>query len=373
MNIKAIHRAAMEANEAAIFARRSGDHKQFEVLVKEAFELEKSAAEMLRNDLQAEPTRGILYRSAATLAKECGFFHEAETLIYTGLSGSPVSSVEVELQDLLEEVSFHRHLQLRDIVLGEDEIQLAVTGKSIGFGVAPAGLVASIVQKTESLLYRIAERKSSRPYRERGARDARIAEGVELFMAAPRAACFALTLRVGEKTQASLPGLSPSQEIVDELIECLDLYNKGDQVALRTRITEDAYLRNFVGLADSIRPDGERIATVGFTSLRRGKAKSVALRPAVNLQSVTFPASGRSQPTKQDVNEGLTITGILLMADAKKKLPRIEIVGDGGNSEKIIVPEGMMSDIVRPLWEKKVQVLVNKRGSKFYLVQIREI
>jgi hypothetical protein len=72
---------------------------------------------------------------------------------------------------------------------------------------------------------------------------------MELYMRVPRAASFAVTFRVGGSKQLSLSGFSRSQEIVDELLDCLQLYTEGEEAQLKERISEEAYLRNFVGLA----------------------------------------------------------------------------------------------------------------------------
>jgi len=51
------------------------------VLYKAAFDFERQAARALTEKLDAEPTRSILHRSAATLALDCGQHREAEVLI----------------------------------------------------------------------------------------------------------------------------------------------------------------------------------------------------------------------------------------------------------------------------------------------------
>jgi len=52
-----------------------------------------------------------------------------------------------------------------------------------------------------------------------------------------------------------------------------------------------------------------------------------------------------------------TITGRLKYADgiiAEKQ--KIKLIDDEGIPHNIIVPEGMMSDIVKPLWDERVKV-----------------
>ncbi len=254
---------------------------------------------------------------------------------------------------------------------------MAVTGEAVGFGLAPTAVILDRVQSTESLLYRTAERKQNRPYRDRGRRDAVLAQDVELYISVPRAACFAVTFRVGGSRQQSLPGLSPTASVIDEFLDCLQLYNQGEAAQLKKRINEEAYYRNFVGLARTIQPDGAKVKMVGFTTVRRGVTKQIALTSAAGETLTLHPQDvvpddgkrGRSE------TEPVTLRGELLIANATKKSDKqsgeIEIVASGNLRVKVVVPPGMMSDIVKPLWESEVEVTGTRRGNKIHLVQIR--
>jgi len=104
-------------------------------LFENSFELEKQAAILLLNQYDFEPTRSILFRSAASLSIQCGKLDESERLIATALSGFPPVEIANELRDLLEEVYFNRHLETRGIKLQEDELQLSLAGNAVSFGV----------------------------------------------------------------------------------------------------------------------------------------------------------------------------------------------------------------------------------------------
>ncbi len=64
---------------------------------------ESGAADLLRQEYQLEPTRSILYRSAASLALRCENYQEAERLTRNGLAGNPPEEIASELRDLLQE------------------------------------------------------------------------------------------------------------------------------------------------------------------------------------------------------------------------------------------------------------------------------
>jgi hypothetical protein len=151
-NIKLIHRQAMEQSDLALLEKRKGSAKAAARHLQSAFELESEAANALLNELDAEPARSVLYRSAATLAKDCGRLVEAEKLIYRAMAGNPPGEIADELRDLLEQVTFQRHLELRGVELGDDEIQMVIAGKSVGFGMAPADEFLVRVRGMERLL-----------------------------------------------------------------------------------------------------------------------------------------------------------------------------------------------------------------------------
>jgi hypothetical protein len=376
-DIKHIHRQAMEHSDLAIIARMKGDEQAAIGHVVSAYELEAQAANSLLDDLNAEPTRSVLFRSAATLARDCGRYDEAAKLVHRALAGYPPADIASELQDLLEQVSFQRHLELRGITLSEEEIQMAITGTSVGFGMASTDVFLGRVRSTETLLYRTAERKQNRPYRDKGRRDSQLSQDVELYMSVPRAACFAVTFRVGASHQPSLPGLSPGEQVIDELLDCLQLYTSGDESQLKERITEEAYYRNFVSLARTLQPDGTKVNMVGFTALRRGETKQVAMTEAVrDTPALTSKDVLPGEKKKGKGDEDLVhLRGELQIANATKKSStqsgEIEIVTEGNVRTKVVVPPGMMSDIVKPLWESQVEVTGTRKGKKVHLMQIR--
>lgn len=99
------HQQAMSFCDRAVSARAEGNHEQSLVEFERAFELERDAARSVADDVDFEPSRSILLRSAASLALECGRHREAEELIARALAGSPPAEIAEELRDLLEQVT----------------------------------------------------------------------------------------------------------------------------------------------------------------------------------------------------------------------------------------------------------------------------
>lgn len=101
-----LHHNAMRLVDAADQARRAGNVQAAREQLRQAFEQERQAAAVSAADVNLEPTRSVLHRSAASLALECGALREAERLIAVALSGNPPEEIAEELRDLLEQVYF---------------------------------------------------------------------------------------------------------------------------------------------------------------------------------------------------------------------------------------------------------------------------
>lgn len=357
--VRKLHDEAMSLAETASVAKLRGDLEGAMHLLRQAYDKELKAAELMAGDLALEPTRSILFRSAASLAIDCNEFREAERLIARALSGNPPVDIAEELRDLLEQVNFSRHLDLRGISLEPEELQMSIAGRGVSVGMAPSEQLITRIEDARKLILRTVERLLGRPYREGGALSSEVRE-YGLFLSVPRVASFAVTLRVSRPKQP-LPGFEQQVEfvrsanIIDEVMSCLEHFTKSEEKALRGRIPQEAYYRNFVGIAKNLAPDGREVRQVGFTAQRHGKERRVSLitpRDEIRLapeRAAEIGARGKGKLT--------TITGTLLLADARRSTrPKIQLIDDEGKSHDVIVPEGMMSDIVKPLWEERVKV-----------------
>lgn len=76
--IQALHQKAMDLAKAAAVARLRESSEQAAQLTRQAFEQEAQAAALIASQLDAEPTRSVLHRSAAFLEIECCEFRTAE-------------------------------------------------------------------------------------------------------------------------------------------------------------------------------------------------------------------------------------------------------------------------------------------------------
>ena len=364
-----LHNKAMSLVDEAHLARLNGSEDYYLELTTSAFTLEAEAAWALVGELELEPTRSVLFRSAASLALEIRNPREAERLISAALAGTPPDEIANELRDILEDVYFARHLDLRGVTLAPGELQMTIDGDAVGFGIAKSEAFVQRLRDFEKLIYRTAERRMGRDFRERGRVTKGLTETFELYLSVPRAASFAVTLRLGQSDKMELPGLDFSSETIHELLNALEVFAMGDNEALEAIIPDETYRTNFVALAERISPDGEQVKTVGFTAGNQDGERRVALTRSKSEIRNRKPTKSFAVPKPTD--EEITVIGTLLEADAtKRKEGVIEIVDGSGRSTRITVPRGMMSDIVKPMFEEWVQVVAMSRDNKLHLVSI---
>jgi hypothetical protein len=350
---QSLHREAMILAELAAEARLRGQKEEHLQLTRQAEKLETDAALQFKDAFKVEPTRSILFRSAASLALECGNVENAERLIATALSGFPPEQIADELRDLLEDVYFQRHLELRGVTLNSGDVQMTLEGESVGFGIARSDMFVQRIRDLETMLYRTAERRLGRPFREAGRRAKKLADGFELYISVPRAASFSVTLKLGQSSQAEMFGDSFSEATMKAVLDGLSLVNAGDIKALEVAIPDGPYLLNFLALAQRLAPDGKDIRTVGFTTMADNKSQVVALvTPQRELRRIIARADDDAAP---DVTGTIEVVGVLLEANAKNRdMGSVEIVDDNQKPTRFIVPKGMMGDIVKPMFEERV-------------------
>jgi hypothetical protein len=354
----------MEAADRAFIARRKGALAEANTFFRQALEDERAAAMSVLGDAGAEPTRSILFRSAASLAVDCADLREAERLIGLALSGEPPAEIAGELRDLLEQVNFQRHLELRGVALTGDEFQISLAGDAVGLGIVQQDVLLTRLNSTRTLLFRTAERKQGKPFREKGPPSRAFREMFEVFVSTPRAASMAMSLRFGTLRQANLPEVGFGEQVVDEFLECLEVF-QDEPERLRSRIADPAYYRNFTELTKQIAPDGEQIRQVGFTAVRNGRERHVALTKSSEQLKVI-------DEVDQGTSSVVEYKGQLKAADEISG-NTIRLEDQGKPSPRIIVPAGMMSDIVKPMWEEAVVVTAATSKKGIFLKSIRRL
>lgn len=103
-DIRTIHIQAIELVKKANSHMENGNIEEYLSLVNKAYILEEEAAMELVSEMNAEPTRSIIFRSAANLAYLSGNYKEAEKLIHFALAGNPFDELKIELLDLFDKI-----------------------------------------------------------------------------------------------------------------------------------------------------------------------------------------------------------------------------------------------------------------------------
>ena len=362
--IRQLHRQAMELADEAYQLRRNGEYESAEQLFRRAYLLEIDSAAQT----DSEPGRGILYRSAATLALHAKEYREAEKAVALGLAGEPYPEFAQELREIYEQINFHRHLRVQGVSLNPHEMQLTMVGNSISQGMALTDAVFTRIQQFEKLFIRTAQRLNGVDY----GRSTR-GKFYNLYMSQPRSGSFAVTLRVGEPEQQVLPGLDNRTDIIDEVIHNLDLLNESRIEDLKASIRDVQYFTSFLGIAKQIAPDGDNIRMVGVTAQRGSQETSVGL--SLTQNNIKPIIDDTNQIVEQEENaqrESLSIDGELLFADSISK-NNIKLRDGSGKTHTIEVSFAIAEDIVRPYFGRNVKVDVSRIGKKLYFRDIMPI
>lgn len=104
-----------------MIARHAGDSVQASDMARQAYEHEVQALKLVPNEESAQPTRAILYRSAASLAYQCHEFQHARALAIEGLQYTPPERIRHELLSLLDQIDFESSAQEQQLVLEDKE------------------------------------------------------------------------------------------------------------------------------------------------------------------------------------------------------------------------------------------------------------
>jgi len=107
--INELHHKAMKLADEAFYAKKVNELETAQVKYLQAFEYEKAAAMLLVNAYEQEPTRSVLFRSAACLLLNLPepadkYFRQAEKMVAHGLSGNPPESIAEELRAAWQEL-----------------------------------------------------------------------------------------------------------------------------------------------------------------------------------------------------------------------------------------------------------------------------
>jgi len=300
MDLRTLHSEAMDLAEQAMIARAQGKADAANKHLAEALRKEEKAARLAVQHGVPEPTRTILLKSAAHLAVDAGEIRLAEQLIGTALAGDPPEELAQELRSAFEEIGFHRHLDLRGVELQNNDLQMVMVGDAIAPGMVASDQFIKRVDVFQSLIYRTSESDLGIEYRERGDPKQDIEKPLQMYVSVPRAASFAVSLKVASKKGQAEFGFAESAVVVDHLIDRLTMFERAEYESLSQQIPKKEYFNNFVRLASDLAPDGKLVKMVGFTTQRDTGEKRLEMRrsPKADGKLAVFVPSNERRPLK---------------------------------------------------------------------------
>ena len=366
MTVKDLHRESMKFNDLALLAKFDNDIYKVKENFFKAFEFEKQAFILFNRSSNEEPTRSILVRSAANLAILSEEFREAEKLISIGLAGDISEEFANEFRDLLQQINFFRHLELKGIVLNTDELQLSLAGNQVGHGMIRSDEFLNRIDIIEKIAYRTADRLRKNPFADNAKSKKDNVINFEPYLSVPRAASFAVTIRFGQiPSQQVLEGMNIQSVLIDDILSNIQLINEENYLKLNENIQDETYRNNFIALAKQLAPDGDRIKLVGFTTTKNSKNITVTLtKPTNRIEPYTIPKKNKVTV----IDEPVELEGVLSFADSKKS--KIKLTNNENTDFEIVVPNGLLSDIVKPFFEDVVFIKGIKSGKKIILNDI---
>lgn len=373
MTPEARHDAAMDlADEADALIRLGRAGEAWPLLRQAAAECERAGLE-----IGVEPSRSVMLRSAAWLYLQGRDMRAAERAAALGIAAQPPPEILDELRDVLEQAYFERHLDLRGVELDDAEFQLSIHGDEVGLGIARSDAFMSRVVAMTRLIHRTSDRLSARSFGQSHRSE------LDVYVSTPRAASFAVTLRVAYpkdaclEQQSMLPADAPTGKpspsvIVSDVMECFALLSAGDDQAVAGRFDNDDYYRNFVALARQVAPDGRSVTQVGLTSEQGvGPTSRVAMRR--RSKAIAQVPRADEQAAGEEPHR---VRGVLHFADGLKtggrRFHKIALEGQSEPIE-IRVEQALMQDIVKPLWGETVEATFVVRDRKNWLRSIERV
>jgi|WetSurMetagenome_2_1015567.scaffolds.fasta_scaffold39674_5 tetratricopeptide (TPR) repeat protein len=368
-DIRKNHEEAMALAERADLLKMAGNHEEAKKIYEKAFELEKLSATLAITNSSSEPAKAVLLKSSAYLAITCGKIREAEKLIAQALLGEPPADIADELRNLLEEVNFSRHLNVNGVKLDDDEFQFVISGPRVGYGIANSKDIWERIKTLQQLAMRTADRLMKKPFGKISGSGKDIASLFDAYVSIPRAASYAVTIKMGKQDQLVLPGISGTMDVISDVVGNIELISKGADDKLKDSFinTDPEYLSNFISLAKKVAPDGKNIKLVGFTIQQKGVERKVEF---TRIKEEFVKIENFHKDKEEVIEQIVSITGRLTQANADKNI--IKVTPNDGKGTQIVVPVGL-GDIVRSYWDEEVKVTFTKEGKKNVLAAIDDI
>jgi hypothetical protein len=323
--VKNLHEQAMSIAQSAMILRESGQYSAANLKYEEAFNVEKKAAFMVAKEKKSEPTRSILFRSAASLAYQAKLYVEASQMVGEGLSGYPPKRIFHELNLINEKIKSAIYNTENGLIPKSEGFVVHLVGNSIESGTIYCNDFLKRVEAMLKILQKTAIRLSGYSFSTR--KDILIPS-----FHAPTGGSFSIGVSVTVRDVLVNP-----QNIIDEYLECFNLLENGNLDDLAKRIMSDEHISYFMSQSKMIAPDGDGVTNIDFI----GKRRSVSLSKTPEQISLSITKN----EIENNITEFMEIEGILNFA-SKRRGESLGIEDKSGKNFDIVVNEGL-SEYVR--------------------------
>jgi hypothetical protein len=359
--VRQLHDEAMQLAQLALVARHTGEIDRAAELSRQAYNIETKAASLVPDEPSSEPTRSILYRSAASLALNCGEIREAERLSAIGLAGNPPDRIAAELRGLLKKIYFQMGSNTNNIVVAQNnrELFMSITGEAVDYGVARSEEVTGRLSSLQKLMLRTVERLLDRPYRTSGEAD-QVVRNYPIRLAVQPPGSFVISMSIGDLENDNKDENSLPRRVIDELITCFSMLNSSNDDDLFYRFHSSEYFKNFLDLSHELAPNGKEVEQISFSTpinIIQERSVNFTRRKDDISQAIRYWQS-------RERGTSITIRGILERTyPLRKEKGAIKITSSNGDSRRIIVLSKDFETIIGLLQETiEVQARYDAKG-----------
>lgn len=341
VSVKSLHEQAMNIAQSAMILRENEQYSAAISKYEEAFNIEKKAAFMVSKESQSEPTRSILFRSAASLAYQAELYIDASQMVGEGLSGYPPKRVFHELNLINEKIKLAIYNIENELVPKSEGFIFHLTGNAIEYGIIYYSDFLKRAEAMQKILRKTAIRLFNRPFSTK--KDILIPS-----FHAPTGGSFAIEVSVTVRKDENYDVLVTPQKIIDEYLECFDLLEKNNLDGLAKRMMSDEHLSYFMSQSKMIAPDGDGVTSIDFI----GKRRLVSL--SKTSKEIPLYVAVLEDERENHITEFMEIEGRLNFA-SERKGKSLGIQDRNGTNFDISVNEGL-SEYVRDYFDRLVRV-----------------
>jgi len=342
--------------------------------MKEAYDIESRAAKMLYSETNMEPARSILFQSAANIAYEAEMHDEAHKMIYAALSGNPPQHIANNLNALQENIQFSKHLISENLEISKNTLNISIFGSTVGDGIVPYDAFKRKIDAVEKMLNRTIQRKkfpdtfvSDMMYK--------IRRQFPIFVQALEPGCLSVALKLGldESNESNVVDRDMLESAIAEFATDIDLLNKDDFDALKTKINNDEYYKSITDIYKELLPDGTKIKGVNIVANVDETAIEIHItKTKQEMISLQTPLEDTDPILNAEIGSELVLEGHLKMADSTKKEPYVKLILSDDKEQKIFLDEATIDDVVSSYWDEYVAIkTLKKTKTKLMFLEIQ--